>query len=142
MVCVCVQVATSLRRIAQVDGLAEPKYTLQKTIEGKMEGILGWDDLLSYTGFHFIGQMKDVPATIVFPEHDDSGLQRRALRSLEALLGLPHTCLLALAALSKHPRVAGPLFSAVSLYLSGTCDRLCENVTFGGGNENLVFKKS
>ena len=109
------QVAGSLRRIAQIDGLAEPKYTLHKTVEGKMVGIQAWDDLLSYIGFHFIGQMKDVPATIVFPEHDDSGLQRRALRYLEALLGLPHSCLRPLAILSKHPQVATPLFSAVSV---------------------------
>ena len=80
-----------------------------------MGGVQGWQDLLSYTGFHFIGAMKDVPATIVFPEHDDSGLQRRALRHLEALLSLPQACLVALCSLSKRHDVAAPLLSAVSV---------------------------
>ena len=83
-------------------------------MEAKVGGVEGWQDLLSYTGFHFIGAMKDVPATIVFPEHDDSGLQRKAMRHLEALLGLPQPCLLALASLSKRPDVATPLLTAVS----------------------------
>ena len=109
------QVGSSLKRIAQADNLTEAKYTSQQTVEGKMVGIKGWEDLLSFTGFHFIGQTKDVPATIVFPEHDDSGLQRRTLRYLEALLSLPQTCLHALAVLSRQPWVAAPLFCAVSM---------------------------
>lgn len=109
------QIASSLKRIAQADGLAEPKYTSQQAVEGKVGSVEGWRDLLSYTGFHFIGAMKDVPATIVFPEHDDSGLQRKALRHLEALLGLPQGCIQALATLSKHSDVAAPLLSTVSL---------------------------
>ncbi len=108
------QIGNSLKRIAQADGLAEPKYTTQQAVEAKVGRVQGWEDLLSFTGFHFIGSMKDVPATIVFPEHDDSGLQRRALRHLEALLGLPQACLLALATLSKQPQVAAPLLNAVS----------------------------
>lgn len=78
-----------------------------------MGGVQGWQDLLSYTGFHFIAAMKEVPATIVFPEHDDSGLQRKALRHLEALLGLPQACLHGLATLSKRHDVAAPLLSTV-----------------------------
>ncbi len=108
------QISSSLKRIAQADGLAEPKYTSQQAVEAKVGGIEGWQDLLSYTGFHFIGAMKEVPATIVFPEHDDSGLQRKAMRHLESLLGLPQPCLHALATLSKRPDVAAPLLTAVS----------------------------
>ena len=86
-----------------------------------MGGVEGWQDLLSYTGFHFIGAMKEVPATIVF-QHDDSGLQHKAMRHLEALLGLPQPCLFALATLSRHPDVAAPLLTAVSSYIvSGSC---------------------
>lgn len=109
------QISSSLKRIAQADGLAEPKYTSQQAVEAKVCGVEGWQDLLSYTGFHFIGAMKEVPATIVFPEHDDSGLQRKAMRHLEALLGLPYSCLYALATLSKRQDVASPLLVAVSL---------------------------
>lgn len=85
-----------------------------------MGGVEGWQDLLSYTGFHFIGAMKEVPATIVFPEHDDSGLQRKAMRHLEALLGLPQPCLFALATLSRRPDVATPLLTAVSSVMCST----------------------
>ena len=103
-----------MKRIAQADGLAEPKYTSRQAVEVKVGRVQGWEDLLSCTGFHFIGPMKDVPATIVFPEHDDSGLQRRAMRHLEALLGLPRGCLQALIALSKQAEVAAPILNAVS----------------------------
>ena len=118
------QIASSLKRIAQADGLAEPKYTPQQAVEAKIGSVQGWQDFLSYTGFHFIGAMKDVPSTIVFPEHDDSGLQRKALRHLEALLGLPQACLLALCTLSKRQDVASPLLSAVSVWwcsMGGYC---------------------
>ena len=50
--------------------------------------VLGWEELLACTGFHFISQVKkDVPPAIVFPEHDDSGIQRKAQKQIEALLG-------------------------------------------------------
>ena len=101
-----------------------------------VSSVHGWEDLLSANGFHFIGQVKkDVPATIVFPEHDDSGLQRRTHKHIEALLGewvelggcrytntydagIPPNCLKALAALSKHPEAGWPLYSAVSTILT------------------------
>ena len=83
-------------------------------MESKVGTVHGWEDLLTSTGFHFIGPMKDVPATIVFPEHDDSGLQRKAQKHIEALLGIPSPCLKALSSLSKHPEVVQPLVDAVS----------------------------
>ena len=82
------QIVSSLKRIAQSGGLVEPKYTARHSVESKVGSVHGWEELLASTGFHFISQMKkDVPATIVFPEHDDSGLQRRAQKYIEALLG-------------------------------------------------------
>ena len=104
-----------MKRISQSDGAVEPKYTSRQTIESKVGSVHGWEELLTYTGFHFIGPMKDVPATIVFPEHDDSGLQRKAHKQIEALLGIPAPSLKALASLSKHPSVARGLLTAVSV---------------------------
>lgn len=69
------------------------------------------------TGFHFIYQIKkDVPATIVYPEHDDSGIQHKCQRQLEALLSIPH-CLRSLSSLIKHPASARPILAAVSASL-------------------------
>ena len=78
-------------------------------------------------------------STIVFPEHDDSGLQKKTHRSIEALLGvcvrvhvckqisytlslsycffftgLPSPCLKSFSILCKHPSIARPLLAAVS----------------------------
>lgn len=61
---------------------------MRQTVESKVGSVHGWEEFLACTGFHFISQIKkDVPATIVFPEHDDSGLQRKAQKQIEALLG-------------------------------------------------------
>ena len=82
------QIVSSLKRISQCDGLVEPKYTARQMVESKVGSVHGWEELLACTGFHFISQIKkDVPATIVFPEHDDSGLQRKAQKYIDALLG-------------------------------------------------------
>lgn len=72
--------ASSLKIISQTDGQGKPKHTSLQTVEDRMGRTTGWQDLLSCVGFHFIGAMKDVPATIVFPEHDDSGLLAKAVR--------------------------------------------------------------
>ena len=92
----------------------EPKYTARQNIESKIGTVHGWEELLSCIGFHFISQLKkDVPATIVFPEHDDSGLFRKCQKHLEALLGLPPPCLKALASLSKSPSIARCLLATL-----------------------------
>ena len=71
----------------------EPKVANRSTIESKVGSIKGWEELLACNGFHFISRntnsssSKDVQSTIVFPEHDDSGLQKRTHRSIEGLLG-------------------------------------------------------
>ena len=82
------QIVSSLKRISQYNGLVEPKYITRQAVESKVGSVHGWEELLVCTGFHFISQIKkDIPATIVFPEHDDSGLQRKCLKHIEALLG-------------------------------------------------------
>jgi len=69
--------------------VVEPKYTTRQAVESKVGSVHGWEELLECTGFHFISQIKkDVPATIVFPEHDDSSLQRKCQKHIEALLGM------------------------------------------------------
>lgn len=99
--------------------MVEPKYTARHAVESKVGSVPGWEEFLVCTGFHFISQLKkDVPATIVYPEHDDSGLQRKVQRFIEALLGIPSQCVKALALLIKEPRVAKPLLTAVRLLAS------------------------
>lgn len=108
------QISASVKRISQCDGVVEPKYSTRQAVERKVGVVPGWEELLTATGFHFIYQIKkDVPATIVYPEHDDSGIQRKCQKQLEALLNIPH-CLRALASLTKQPMVAKPLLTVVS----------------------------
>jgi hypothetical protein len=107
-------IVTSLKHLSQGVTQTEPKIAHRSTIEAKVGAVNGWEELLSCNGFHFISQIKkDVQATIVFPEHDDSGLQKKTHRAIEALLGLPSPCLSSLSTLSKHPIIARPLLSAV-----------------------------
>ncbi len=106
-----------MKRISQSEGSVEPKYTSRDSVVSKVGSVRGWQELLTCTGFHFIGAMKEVPATIVFPEHDDSGLQRKAQKHLEALLGIPVQSLKALSTLSRHPGVAKGLLTAVSMFV-------------------------
>ena len=95
--------------------MVDPKYTTQQTVESKLgTSVHGWKELLESTGFHFINPVKkDVSTTIVFPEHDDSGLQRKTQKYIEALLGVPPACLKGLAALCKYMEVGKPLLTTV-----------------------------
>lgn len=105
-----------MKRISQCDGVVEPKYTTRQSVERKVGVVPGWEELLTATGFHFIHQIKkDVPATVVYPEHDDSGIQHKCQHQLEALLSIPH-CLRSLSILIKHPASARPALAAVSTY--------------------------
>lgn len=108
-------IVSALKHLTQLqNGAVEPKYTARQSVESKIGTVHGWEELLSCTGFHFISQLKkDVPATIVFPEHDDSGLLRRCQKHLEALLGLPPPCLKTLASLSKNPSIARCLLATL-----------------------------
>lgn len=92
----------------------EPKYSTHQAVERKVGVVPGWEELLSATGFHFIHQIKkDVPATIVYPEHDDSGIQRKCQLQLEAMLNVPH-CLKPLSSLVKHKKSAPSILASVS----------------------------
>lgn len=111
----CCQVINSQRRLAHADGgLAEPKHISQEAVEAYVGGIEGWQDLFTAAGFDFVAATKEEPASVAYPEHDDSGVQERAMCHLEAILGLPKSCLRALATLSKQPDAAPPLLTAVS----------------------------
>lgn len=106
-------ISASVKRISQCDGMVEPKYSTHQAVERKVGVVPGWEELLMATGFHFIYQIKkDVPTTIVYPEHDDSGIQRRCQQQLEALLNIPH-CLRPLSSLAKHPPAARPLLATL-----------------------------
>ena len=94
----------------------EPKYITRQYVESEVGSVLGWEEFLTSTGFHFIGGVKEVSATVVYPLHDDSGLQRKAQEHLEALLGIPAPSLKALSTLSKFPEVAKGMLTAVSNY--------------------------
>lgn len=108
------QISMSVKRTSQCDGLIEPKYSTQQAVERKVGVVPGWEELLMATGFHFIhGVKKDMPTTIVYPEHDDSGIQRKCQQQLDALLNIPH-CLKSLSLLSKHPSAAIPIITSVS----------------------------
>ena len=83
------QIFSSLKRISQYSGVVAPRYTTRQVVESKVGSVHGWEELLVCTGFHFISQIKKgVPATIVFPEHDDSGLQSKCQEHVDALLGM------------------------------------------------------
>ena len=95
----------------------EPKYTTKQAVERKVGAVPGWEELLMATGFHFIHPIKkDVATTIVYPEHDDSGIQRKCQEQLEALLSIPH-CLRPISSLSKHPTSSLPILASVSATL-------------------------
>jgi hypothetical protein len=112
-------VSASVKRVSQCDGVMEPKYSTQQAVERKVGVVPGWEELLRATGFHFIHPIKkDVPTTIVYPEHDDSGIQRRCQLQLEALLSIPH-CLRPLSSLSRHPAVALPVLTALQVARAG-----------------------
>lgn len=107
-------IVTSLKHLAQGQSQTEPKIASRSTIESKVGSINGWEELLTCNGFHFISPLKkDMQSTIVFPEHDDSGLQKKTHRSIEALLGLPSACLKSFSILCKHPSIARPLLAAI-----------------------------
>ena len=115
--CYVFQISTSVKRVSQSEGAMEPKYSTQQAVERKVGAVPGWEELLKATGFHFIHPIKkDVPTTIVYPEHDDSGIQRKCQQQLEALLSIPH-CLRPLASLSKHPSSASPVLASVRSHI-------------------------
>ena len=77
---------TSLRRIQEAN--TEPKYVAKTAVEQKVSPVHGWQELLSSVGFHIIEHVKkEVPPMIFYPDHDDSGMQRKCRRHIESLLG-------------------------------------------------------
>ena len=79
------QVTSSLSRVQE--DITDPKYTLEHVLEQKIGPVPGWKELLKSIGFHFIGQIsRDVPSTIIFPEHDDSNMLQKCKKSINTLL--------------------------------------------------------
>lgn len=57
-------------------------------MEQQIGPVPGWKELLKSIGFHFIGQIsRDVPSTVIFPEHDDSNMLWKCKKCIEAMLG-------------------------------------------------------
>ena len=78
-----------MKHLSQGITQSEPKVANRNTIESKLGSVEGWEELLACNGFHFINSSKkEIPSTIVFPEHDDSGLQKKTHKAIEALLGM------------------------------------------------------
>ena len=75
---------TSLRHIQEAN--TEPKYVAKTSVEQKVGPVHGWQELLSSVGLHIIEHVKkEVPPMIFFPDHDDSGMQRKYRQHIESL---------------------------------------------------------
>ena len=127
--CFLFQLVNSLKHISQSGSSMEPKYITRQDVESEVGSVQGWEEFLICTGFHFIGGVKEVLATVVYPLHDDSGLQGKAQEHLEALLGIPAQSLKALSTLSKFPEVAKGMLTAVSSYC--TCVHVILTLSLG-----------
>ncbi|XP_076108116.1 uncharacterized protein LOC143076268 isoform X2 [Mytilus galloprovincialis] len=84
----------SLMRIHQ--GIKNSMYTTYTSIENKVGGIAGWKDLLKAVGFRFEAGQNDLPPAVFFPQSDPGDRLTQASSNLQALLGLPPSCLSAL----------------------------------------------
>ncbi|XP_048757568.2 tetratricopeptide repeat protein 28-like isoform X3 [Ostrea edulis] len=84
----------SLQRIHQ--GIKNSMYTTCQSIENKVGGIPGWKDLLQAVGFRFEAARNGLPPAVFFPQTDPGDRLTQASASLQALLGLPPSCLTAL----------------------------------------------
>lgn len=77
--------ASSLSRVQ--DNIGDAKCMLEQVLDQKIGPVPGWRELLKSVGFHFIGQIsRDVPSTIIFPEHDDSNMLMKCKKYIDALL--------------------------------------------------------
>lgn len=96
------------------EGNPDPKYTSEQSLEQKMGPVPGWRELLKCAGFHFISQIsRDVPNTVIFPEHDDSNMLRRCRKYIESMLNLPQGGLSSLQHLVKQPAVGKAVLAAL-----------------------------
>ena len=87
-------VEKSLQRIHR--GYRNAMYTTQRSIENKVGPVNGWKELLISVGFRFEPAANNIPASVFFPQSDPGERLTQCSASLQALLGLTTTSLLAI----------------------------------------------
>lgn len=87
-------VEKSLQRIHR--GYRNAMYTTQRSIENKVGPVTGWKELLISVGFRFEPAANNIPASVFFPQSDPGERLTQCSASLQALLGLTTTSLLAI----------------------------------------------
>lgn len=89
-------VEKSLQRIHS--GHCNPMYTSQQSVENKVGGVPGWQQLLSAVGFRldYAGGGAGLPAAVFFPTSDPGDRLQQCSTTLQSLLGLTPSALHAL----------------------------------------------
>ncbi|XP_033099521.1 tetratricopeptide repeat protein 28-like [Anneissia japonica] len=94
----------SLQRINR--GHKNPMYTTKQSIIKKVGPVIGWQELLKSVGFRFEEPTNGLPPSVFFPMADAGDRLLQASTSLQALLGLTPTSVMALSKLLVHPEAA------------------------------------
>lgn len=97
-------VEKSLQRIHR--GQKNAMYTTQKSIDNKAGPVTGWKDLLMAVGFRFEPSANGIPSSVFFPQSDPEDRLSQCSASLQALLALSPTSLLALSKLINSAEIA------------------------------------
>ncbi|XP_076139979.1 tetratricopeptide repeat protein 28-like [Alosa pseudoharengus] len=87
-------VEKSLQRIQ--NGQRNSMYTSQQSVENKVGGVPGWQNLLMAVGFRLDLAGTGLPAAVFFPTADPGERLQQCSATLQSLLGLPHPALQAL----------------------------------------------
>ncbi|KAL2099941.1 hypothetical protein ACEWY4_004335 [Coilia grayii] len=87
-------VEKSLQRIQ--NGQRNSMYTSQQSVENKVGGVPGWQNLLMAVGFRLDLAGTGLPAAVFFPTADPGDRLQQCSATLQSLLGLPHPALQAL----------------------------------------------
>ncbi|XP_018026521.1 tetratricopeptide repeat protein 28 isoform X3 [Hyalella azteca] len=104
-------VEKSLQRIHR--GHRNAMYTTQRSIENKVGAVSGWKDLLMSVGFRFEPAANGIPSSVFFPQSDPGERLTQCSASLQALLGLSSTSLLAVSKLMVSPDCAEEVVSVM-----------------------------
>ncbi|XP_045503634.1 tetratricopeptide repeat protein 28 isoform X2 [Colias croceus] len=120
-------VEKSLQRI--VRGQKNAMYTTQKSIENKAGPATGWRELLMSVGFRFEPAANGIPSSVFFPQSDPEERLTQCSASLQALLGLSSTTLLALSKLISNGDVADDIIGVIRSVISQFTVKNCETDT-------------
>ncbi|CAG4932731.1 unnamed protein product [Colias eurytheme] len=120
-------VEKSLQRI--VRGQKNAMYTTQKSIENKAGPATGWRELLMSVGFRFEPAANGIPSSVFFPQSDPEERLTQCSASLQALLGLSSTTLLALSKLISNGDVADDIIGVIRSVISQFSVKNCETDT-------------